>query len=265
MSSADAGRCFHTSGWIGSHDEDPRIAQQLDCFDAFVVDGQEDKRSVELAAAQHLDVVIELDVLPERERSAVGLQRAHDIGQERLRDTLECADTQASHPVLLELLDVRAGGAQPRVDRARVLDETLTLECKRDLARAANPRDQTDTDQPFERRNLPADRRLAVPRLRRSRTERAFGRDRLERGEMTKLDSLPTAGIDSHTDLNAHVAASVVRRRKSYRVPYVFQLGPPRRQPTRDCEGCRWTSLPWRSGCGTTRTSCVGGPTVLTP
>ena len=62
------------------------------------------------------------------ERRAVRRQPTHDVGQERLRHALERADPDAVGAGLVELLDVGARRAQPRVDRACMLDETLSFD-----------------------------------------------------------------------------------------------------------------------------------------
>ena len=77
---------------------------------------------------------LDLDVLAQRERRPIGRQLTNDMGQQRLRHALERADTQAFYTVSLELLDVGARRVQPCVDGARVLEETLSFECQRDLA-----------------------------------------------------------------------------------------------------------------------------------
>jgi hypothetical protein len=184
---------------VGAHDETPRIAEELDRLDALVVDGQKDEGGIELAAAKHLDVMLDVEILSQRDRCASGPEDAHDVGQERLRDALERADPGPFGARLLELLEVGAGRAQPRVDRAGVLDEPLSFLGERHLARASDPPDEAHADDPLERRDLPAHRGLAVAGLRGGGAERTFRCNRLESGEVPELDPLPTTRIGSHT------------------------------------------------------------------
>ena len=68
---------------------------------------------------------------------------------------------------------------------------------QRDRPRAAGPLDQLLADDPLERRDLLADRRLRVAELDRGAAERALGLDGVERGQMAQLDSEPVVELRS--------------------------------------------------------------------
>ena len=124
----------------------------------------------------------------------------------------------------------------------------------------ANTRDQAHSDKPFERRDLTADRGLADPHLRRSRTRPSSRSTRAQRDGGTRL--LPANGcrIHPHAHLNDGSAYSVVARRQRVSRSLRFPTRTLRREASRDCNCCVLDFAPQASGCGTT--SCVGGPTV---
>ena len=71
---------------------------------------------------------------------------------------------------------------------------------QRDGARAAGALDELLADDPLERGDLLADRRLGVAEPLRRPAERAFRRDRLQRGEVPELDAEPTIRFHNETN-----------------------------------------------------------------
>jgi hypothetical protein len=82
-----------------------------------------------------------------------------------------------------------------------VLEQHLPLRRQLDLARAAQACDQPGADDALELRDLPADRRLAVPRASTRSAERSRRSDRLERSEVAKLDAVPRLHADCNDAL----------------------------------------------------------------
>ena len=92
----------------------------------------------------------------------------------------------------LERAEVGLGGLEARDDRLGVPQQERAGLGQRDRARAAGPLDEPLADDPLERRDLLADRRLRVAEPLRGAAERALVRERLQRGEVAHLDAEPT-------------------------------------------------------------------------
>ena len=101
------------------------------------------------------------------------------------------ADAQRGGALAVERGEVGLRGAHARDQRVGVREQDLAGGRQRQRARAARALDQPLADQPLERGDLVADRRLDITEPRRGAPERAFARDRVERHEVPHLDPGP--------------------------------------------------------------------------
>jgi hypothetical protein len=109
-------------------------------------------------------------------------------------------DPEAQRPRLAvrEGAEVGLGGLDPRDDRLRVAEEHLAGLGQLDRARAARAFDEPLADDPFERRDLLADRRLDVAESRGGAPEGALLGDGFERRQVADLDPRYMIGGHGH-------------------------------------------------------------------
>ena len=177
----------------GGHDEDVRVAQQLDRVEGRIADRQQQESDVELAALQrirdHLVVVLLQHDLDQRPLSG---EPAHDLRQDAGPGGLEGADAQRARLAGPQRLQIGLRGLESRDDRIGMAEQQLTGLGQGDGPWAARPLDQLLADDPLQGRDLLADRRLGVAEPFRGPSERAGRGDRLEGGEVPQLDAEPT-------------------------------------------------------------------------
>lgn len=106
-------------------------------------------------------------------------------------DALEGPDAQHPAPRPAERLDVAARLAEPAQDEAAVPEQHLAGVGQRDLPATRAAPDQAPADDPLERGELLADRRLRVAEPVRGAPERALLGDRLERLQVPHREASP--------------------------------------------------------------------------
>ncbi len=121
---------------------------------------------------------------------------AHHLGQDLRAPTLwKIADVERAGLAGRERREVGLGRLEAGDDRARVAEQQPAGLGQRDRPRAARALDQLLADDPLERRDLLADRRLGVAELDRGAPERALGLDGVERSQMAQLDPEPVVEL----------------------------------------------------------------------
>ncbi len=178
---------------VGRDEEDVRVAHQLERLERAVGERRAAEREVELA---RLDRRVQLRVgrrlgEPELDPGPVGQEAPHHARKDARADGLVGADPQRPRLAGAERGHVGARRVEPRDDRLGVAQEQLARVGERDGPRAARTLDQRLADDPLERRDLLAHRRLRVAEPLGRAAERALARDRVERGEMPHLDPEP--------------------------------------------------------------------------
>ena len=191
---------------VARDDEDVRVAHQVDRLERAVREWRAAEREVELA---RLDRREELRVggglgEPELDTGPVGQEAPHDAGKDTRAGGLVGADAQRPRLSRAERGHVGARRFEPRDDRLGVPQEELAGVGERHGSGAARTLDQRLADDPLERRDLLAHRRLRVAEPLGRATERALVRDRVERGEMPHLDPEPLIRLcdRSHENLD---------------------------------------------------------------
>ena len=121
---------------------------------------------------------------------------AQEARQDACADALVGADAERARRAFGEGGHVGLGRLQARDDARRVAEEELAGLGQRDAARAAGPLHELLADDPLERLDLLADRRLRVAELLGGAAERALLGDGLQGREMPNLDAEPS--ISSH-------------------------------------------------------------------
>ena len=115
----------------------------------------------------------------------------HDLRQHPRADRLEGADAERARLAGAQRVQVGLRGLEARDDRVGVAQQQPPRLGQRDGPRAARPLDEPLADDPLERRDLLADRRLRVAEPLGGPAERALVRERLQRGEVAELDAEP--------------------------------------------------------------------------
>ncbi len=115
-------------------------------------------------------------------------ETVHHLREDPLTRTLEDADAKRSRLALAERVEIGLGGRDPRRDCTGVGEQEGACLGEGDRLGAARPLDQPVADDPLERGDLLADRRLRIPESRRGLAERALARDRFQSQEVPQLD-----------------------------------------------------------------------------
>ena len=191
-SSSDADD-LRASGLSAGHDEDVRVAHQLERLERAVGQRRAAEREIELAG---LDEGVEVGVgrrlrEPELDSRPVREEAPHDAGEDARADRLVGADPERPRLAGAERGDVGPRRVEPRDDRLGVAEQEHPCLGERDRARTAGPLDERLADDALERRDLLADGRLGVAEPLGRATERPFARDCVEGGEVAHLDSEP--------------------------------------------------------------------------
>ena len=113
-----------------------------------------------------------------------GAEAAHHLGQDLGADALEGAHVERPGLARGQRSQVGLRRLEAGHDRLGVTEQDPAGLGQRDRARAARALDEALADDPFERGNLLADRRLGVTELLGRAAEAALGRNRLEGGQM---------------------------------------------------------------------------------
>ena len=124
-----------------------------------------------------------------------GLEPAHHLGKDLRSDALEDPDVERAGLAGRKRGQVCLGRLETRDDRGCVAEQQPAGLGHRDGPRAARALDQLLADDPLERRDLLAHRRLRVAELDRGAPEGAFGLDGIEGGQMAELDSEPVVEL----------------------------------------------------------------------
>ena len=164
-----------------------------------VRNGKRDEADVELAALDRLlDLfVVELADL-HLDAGPRGGEAPHDGGEEAGAGGLEGADAQRPDLSRLQRLEIRLRGLEAGDDRVGVPEEQLARLGERDCPRASRSLDELLADDPLERRDLLADRRLRVAKSFSGPPERALAGERLQGGEMPQFDAQPPIRRANH-------------------------------------------------------------------
>jgi hypothetical protein len=179
---------------VGGNEQHIRVAQEFFDLERALERRQHREGEVELAALDEAEEVVigcrlrqlELDERPPLEEAA------HHLREDLGADALERPDSQMTALALRERGHVRLGGVEAGDDRLRVPEQQRPRLRERDRPRPTGALEQPLPDEPLERLDLLRDRRLGVPERCRCASERPFTCDRLESGEMTKLDPEPS-------------------------------------------------------------------------
>src|SRR5438552_14892983 len=154
-------------------------------------DRQMNKRNVQLAALdqpEELEIEVRLgqkDVRVRADRS----ESLQDLRQDGGADALEGSDPQRAAGARGMRLEVGLCHRQARPNAPCMPQQNLTRRRQADRLRAATPVDESLPHHTLQGRYLLADRRLRVAESGSRPIERTFFGHRLEREEVTKLDS----------------------------------------------------------------------------
>ena len=169
------------------------IVDELARLERRVRDRERDEADVELAALDRLLDLLVVELADhDVDAGPRGGEAAHHGGEEARAGRLERADAQRADLARLQRVQVGLRGLQPRDDRVGVPEQQLARLGERDRPRAAGPLDELLADDPLERRDLLADRRLRVAEPLGRASERALARERLQGGEVPELDAEPS-------------------------------------------------------------------------
>ena len=160
-------------------------------------DGQRPEGDVELAPLDHLQQLLLVHGLAQNDLDAgMGLgEAAQQRRKDACADALEGSDAEPAGVACLERQHVRLRREQPCVDRIGVTEEDLPGLGQRDGAGATGPLDEAKADDPLESRDLLRDRGLRIAETLGGLAERAHVRDRLERHQMTQVETHPAISV----------------------------------------------------------------------
>ena len=179
---------------VRREDEHVGIAQELDVLERAIRQRQVGEGQVEVAALDVLEQgdvggrLVELDLDPRPRLDEALHQRREQV----LADALVDADAQRAGLAVRERLHVGLRGGETRDDRLGVAEQELAGLGQRHAPRPARALDELLPDDPLERRDLLADRRLRVAERRGGAAERRLTRDGLQRDQVAKLHAEPT-------------------------------------------------------------------------
>ena len=148
--------------------------------------------------------------------STVGVLAAQpldDRRQQHVGHALERADVDAPDVAGEEAVDGLAGGVDAGDDVAGVAEHDLAERCQLDRPGPARAVEQRAADEPFERGDLLADRRLGVAEADGGPTERALGGDGVEGDEVAEFEVAERCMIisvaDRHDERSSLVLSTV--------------------------------------------------------
>ena len=127
----------------------------------------------------------------ELNRRVLGAEASHHLGDHARADALVRPDAQGPRLAGPERRHVRTRCIEPGDDGLRVTQQELAGVGKRYGARAAWPFDEPLADDPLERPDLLADRRLGVAEPFGGTAKRLFAGDSLEGGEVAEFHAKP--------------------------------------------------------------------------
>src|SRR5581483_1916330 len=187
---AEGGPAPRAEGRVGRGDEHVLVAQELDRLERgrLRVERELDERDVELApldAGRELAREVRLAEL-DLDRGPRPAEALQHLRQDLRADALEGADAERAGLAARERGEVGLRGLEARDDRLRVPQQPPPRLGQRHRPRSARALDEALADDPLERRDLLADRRLGVAELLGGTAEGALAGDRLEGGQVAK-------------------------------------------------------------------------------
>ena len=190
------GACRLGEVGAGRSDEHVRVGEHVDPLDRRL-ERIGDERKVDLAAHEQPTQlpVLRLDE-PHLDRGPPLDVETHDRGNHPHADALERRDAKRPGLSLGECMQIGLGSAHRRNGSRSVPEQALARFGRRHRAPPAGAFEELQFRGALEHRDLLADRRLRVPEPAGRGCERAGLDDRLERGEVAKLDAeQPISGI----------------------------------------------------------------------